>query len=215
MNIERLVTGPVSVNTYVLWTREDGDCIVIDPGGYTPALAAFLKQHRLRPAYILLTHGHFDHIGGVYRLKELFGATVMIHADDAVMLTSAKENLSGLAGVSIVMPPADQTLTDGAVVEADGVRLTVMHTPGHSPGGVCLVGEGVVFSGDTLFWESVGRTDFPSSRPEALTKSLQEKVMALPDDTVVYPGHGPETTIGHERRNNPFLKRAPGGDPYL
>lgn len=215
MNIERLVTGPVSVNTYVLWTREDGDCIVIDPGGYTPALAAFLKQHRLRPAYILLTHGHFDHIGGVYRLKELFGATVMIHADDAVMLTSAKENLSGLAGISIVMPPADQTLTDGAVVEAAGVRLTVMHTPGHSPGGVCLAGEGVVFSGDTLFWESVGRTDFPSSRPEALTKSLQEKVMALPDDTVVYPGHGPETTIGHERRNNPFLKRVPGGDPYL
>jgi hydroxyacylglutathione hydrolase len=214
MNIERLVTGPVSVNTYVLWTREGGDCIVIDPGGYTPALAAFLKQHRLRPAYILLTHGHFDHIGGVYRLKELYGATVMIHADDAVMLTSAKENLSVLAGVSIVMPPADEMLTDGAVIEADGVRLTVMHTPGHSPGGVCLVGEGVVFSGDTLFWESVGRTDFPSSRPEALAKSLQDRVMALPDDTVVYPGHGPETTIGYERRNNPFLKRA-GGDTTL
>jgi len=140
---------------------------------------------------------------------------VMIHADDAVMLTSAKENLSVLAGVSIVMPPADEMLTDGAVVEADGVRLTVMHTPGHSPGGVCLVGEGVVFSGDTLFWESVGRTDFPSSRPEALAKSLQDRVMALPDDTVVYPGHGPETTIGYERRNNPFLKRAPGGDTTL
>ena len=209
MKIDRLVLGAYQTNCYILRESEaDKDCLIIDTGLEAGELVDFLQRHELNPAAVVLTHGHADHITGLVALRGKFPSIkVYIHKLDAEMLTSANDNLSALAGVLLMSEPADFLIEQGDVIEEANIKLDVLHTPGHTQGGICLYSkdEGLVFSGDTLFAEGVGRTDLGGNMTE-LIKSIREKLCILPDETVVYPGHGPVTTIAQEKANNPFLK---------
>jgi glyoxylase-like metal-dependent hydrolase (beta-lactamase superfamily II) len=208
----RLITVesmPFAENTYIVWRPGRSDAIVIDPGFEPGPILEHLADEGLTAGLILNTHGHVDHIAGNADLKRAFpDAPLVIGAGDAPMLTDPMRNLSGLAGVPIVSPPADRLVAEGDVVEAPGLRLEVLDIPGHSPGHVVYVLRGatpVVFGGDVLFRGSIGRTDFPGGDLGQLLGGIRAKLWPLPDESVVYPGHGPATTVGHERRTNPFL----------
>jgi len=163
-----------------------------------------VKDLELDIKFIILTHGHIDHTGALKEVREVTGAKVAIHADDAKSLK--QQSLSRIFGLSYpTPPPPDRLLKDGDSLDVGGMHFEVLHTPGHTPGGICLLGEGVAFSGDTLFNYGVGRTDLPGGSSSQLVNSIQTKLMVLPDNTVVYPGHGAATTIGAERVGNPFL----------
>ena len=199
---------PFAENTYIAWRPGRADAVVIDPGFEPDAVLDRLRAERLTVAVILNTHGHVDHIAGNAALKVAFpDAPLIIGAGDAAMLTDPMLNMSGLAGVAITSPPADQTVREGDVVEAAGLRLEVLDIPGHSPGHVVFVlRDGpVVFGGDVLFAGSIGRTDFPGGDLDQLLGGIRAKLWPLPDETRVYPGHGPPTTVGDEKRTNPFL----------
>lgn len=199
---------PFAENTYIAWRPGCGDAIVVDPGFEPDAILDQLRAEKLTPAVILNTHGHVDHIAGNAAMKEAFsGAPLVIGAGDAAMLTDPMLNLSGLSGVAITSPPADRTVREGDVIEAAGLRLEVLDIPGHSPGHVVFVlrDEAVVFGGDVLFAGSIGRTDFPGGDLDMLLAGIRNKLWPLPDATKVYPGHGPPTTVGDEKRTNPFL----------
>lgn len=209
MKIDRLILGAYETNCYVLRSGPAAEeCLVIDPGLDAEPLMEFLEQHRLNPAAVVLTHGHIDHVAGVAAMRGQFpGVKVFIHELDAEMLTEPHTNLSAMTGMVFRMDPPDVTLQEGDAVEQAGVKLSVLHTPGHTPGGICLYSqdEGVAFVGDTLFADSVGRTDFPGGSMSQLLNSVKEKLFTLPDETKVYPGHGPDTTIAHEKTHNPFF----------
>jgi glyoxylase-like metal-dependent hydrolase (beta-lactamase superfamily II) len=205
---------PFAENTYIVWRPGRADALVIDPGFEPEPVLEKLRDEGLTVRLILNTHGHVDHIAGNAALKEAFpDAPLVIGAGDAPMLTDPMRNLSGLSGVAITSPPADRLVRDGDVLEAAGVRLEVLDIPGHSPGHVVyLVREEsppVVFGGDVLFRGSIGRTDFPGGDLGQLLGGIRAKLWPLPEDTVVYPGHGPATAVGHERRTNPFLAGEP------
>lgn len=204
MKMQSLVVGPVAANCYIL-SDEAGEGVVIDPGGDAPAILEKIQKENLAIKAILNTHGHSDHIAANDAVRNVTGAPLYIHAADAPMLTDPRANLSLFMGAAVVSRPAEHYLKEGDILRFGAIELKVLHTPGHSPGGVCFVGDGVVFSGDTLFAESIGRTDFPGGSLSQLLSEIQEKLMTLPDDTVVYPGHGPSTTIGWERQYNPYL----------
>jgi glyoxylase-like metal-dependent hydrolase (beta-lactamase superfamily II) len=210
MEIDRLILGAYETNCYVL--RINGaakDCVVIDPGLGAGQLLDFIEGHKLNPVAVVLTHGHIDHIGAVAELCDNYpDIKVYIHKLDAKMLEDTHSNLSAMMGEAFSAKAADFTLEDGSVVEKAGIRLQVLHTPGHTPGGICLYSKskGVVFTDDTLFAESIGRTDFPGGSLQQLLKGVREKLFALPDDTVVYPGHGPSTTIAQEKAHNQFFQ---------
>ncbi|MHC4570833.1 MAG: MBL fold metallo-hydrolase [Planctomycetota bacterium] len=210
MKIDRLILGAYQTNCYILRSSvADKDCLIIDTGLEAGELVDFLQRHELNPVAVVLTHGHADHITGLVALRDKFPNTkVYIHKLDAEMLTSAKDNLSALAGVLFMSEPADFLIEEGNVIEEANIKLQVLHTPGHTQGGICLYSkdEGIVFSGDTLFADSVGRTDFPGGDIKQLTTGIKEKLCVLPDETVVYPGHGPVTTIAQEKASNPYLK---------
>lgn len=210
MKIDCLVLGAYETNCYVLRHSDASkDCLVIDPGLRAEELVAFLREHRLNATAVVLTHGHADHIAGVTLLRETFlRAKVYIHRLDAHMLTEPESNLSVLAGERIRSDPADILVEEQSVIEEADVQLRVLHTPGHTPGGICLYAEqdGFIFTDDTLFAESVGRADFPGGNMPELLQSIKQKLLALPDHTTVYPGHGPATTIADEKAHNPFLK---------
>ena len=158
---------------------------------------------------ILLTHGHADHIAGIVELKQRFGEiSVAIGTDDAFMLTDAMGNLSGMMGMNLVVDAPQRKLVHGDTVTFGTITFGVLHTPGHTPGGICLycADQGLVFSGDTLFASGVGRSDFPGGSHATLIDSIRQQLLTLPDSTVVYPGHGPKTTIGQEKKANPFLR---------
>ncbi len=206
MKLIPLVTGMLAVNTYIVAAGDSDTCAVIDPGDAAPVLDA-LAENGLACTHILLTHGHFDHIGGVKKLREKTCAMVCIHSADAEMLSSNRKNLSVLTGDLLEPFEADRLLTDGDTIEAGGLRLAVLHTPGHSPGGVCYVVDGgnVIFCGDTVFFEGAGRTDFPGASQSGLYRSIADRLFALPlDDAVLYPGHDEPTTLRHERAHNPL-----------
>jgi len=205
LNMKALVVGALGVNCYILHEEGSKEAIAIDPGGSEETVWQHIQEDGLNLKAILNTHAHADHIGAIDFLREKTGAKLYIHEADAPMLLDARKNLSAFMGVPIVTRPADILLKGGEVLEIGGMKFTVLHTPGHSPGGVCYLMEDRVFSGDTLFAESVGRTDFPGSSTEDLLASVKEKLMTLPDELAVYCGHGPATTIGHERKCNPYI----------
>jgi hydroxyacylglutathione hydrolase len=209
LQIHTIVSMPFAENTYVVWRPQRKDALVIDPGLEPESILDFLKGERLRPAILLNTHGHGDHIGGNADLKQAFpDAPLIIGANEERLLTDSMANLSAPFGMPIVSPPADRLVREGDVIEAAGISLEVLDIPGHSPGHVVFVLREdpiVVFGGDVLFRESIGRHDLPGSNGPLLLAGIRDKLFTLPDSTVVYPGHGPVTTVGHEKKSNPFV----------
>ena len=206
MIVECIPVSPMGANCYVVGCEETKEAAVIDPGGDVEKILRYLKDKGLTLLYIIDTHGHIDHISGNDELREATGAKLMIHELDAGMLTNAQHNLSALMGFETKFKPADQLLTEGDTVEIGNVKLEVVHTPGHTRGGISLTTEGAVFTGDTLFNGSIGRTDFPGGDYDAIIKSITTKILTLPDDTAVYPGHMGNSSIADERKYNPFLR---------
>lgn len=208
MIMEPFVTGPLETNAYLVADRDTGEALVIDPGGDPGEILAFLAKERLTCRLIINTHGHFDHISGNRALKAATGASLLVHEADVPMLTEAVSHASFFLMRAENSPPPDLLLADQGEVRVGSVLLRVLHTPGHSPGGITLVAPGVAFCGDLVFHGSVGRTDLPGGSERVLLDSIRRRIMTLPDDTVLYPGHGPETTVGQEKRQNPFFKLA-------
>ena len=203
--VEKLVVGPFASNCYIVGSQSNKEGMIIDPGDEAKQILKRVKDLELDIKFIVLTHGHIDHTGALKEVKEATGAEVVIHGDDA---KSLKNQLVAIAfGLSYPTPPRpNRLLKGGESLDVGGMHFEVLHTPGHTSGGICLLGEGVVFSGDTLFNYGIGRTDLPGGSSSQLMNSIQTKLMTLPDNTVVYPGHGPDTTIGAERVGNPFLR---------
>jgi glyoxylase-like metal-dependent hydrolase (beta-lactamase superfamily II) len=210
LHIRTIVSMPFDENTYVVWLPQRPDALVIDPGFQPEEVLDFLREQELTVAAILNTHGHADHIAGNAALKEAFPqAPVLIGRDDAAKLTDAQANLSASFGFAVTSPPADRTLVEGDVLEEGGIRLEVLHLPGHSPGHVVYLYRDqpcFVFSGDALFRGSIGRDDFPGGDGRLLISGIRKKLLSLPPDTVIYPGHGPATQVAYEQRTNPFLQ---------
>lgn len=206
MKIIQFQLGPLGTNSYLVYCEKTLEAVVIDPGGEPDEVLAVVEREKLKVKYIINTHGHADHIAGDAKLKEVTGALVLIHDQDAKMLTDARYNLSMYIGGDIEFEPADKLLRDGEVVSFGNVEMIVLHTPGHTPGGISLLAGEILFSGDTLFCESIGRTDFPGGSYSTLVNSIKTKLLTLSDETKVLPGHGPESTIGWERKMNPFIQ---------
>ena len=193
------------VNCYLVWDELSGDGLIIDPGDEDELISERIEALAFKPRAILLTHGHGDHIGAVKALKERYRVPFYIGRDDNPMLASPTDNLSALVGRDLVCPPADHLLDDGQAVTIGPLKFIVSHTPGHTPGGVCYLAGKHLFCGDTLFKGSIGRTDLPGGSHEQLLDAIDRKLLTLPDEIICYPGHGPVTSIGEERRSNPFL----------
>ena len=204
-----LTLGALYTNCYIAGCSETREGLIIDPGfdrdTEAEKVLTRVEQHRLEVKYIVNTHGHPDHTAGNGILKEATGAPIVIHELDAPKLTDSSKNLSLLFGLHVTSPPADQTLKEGDIIQAGKVQLKVLHTPGHSKGSISLLGDNVVFTGDTLFAGSIGRYDFPDASYKEIMNSLK-RLATLPDHLKVYPGHGPTSTIGQEKRSNPFLQ---------
>jgi hydroxyacylglutathione hydrolase len=205
--IEELVVGPLQTNCYIVADEDTQEAIIIDPGGDAERILETVERLELDVRLIVNTHGHFDHIMANREVVEATGAPLAIHPDDAGMLTNPLRSFSFFLGRFRPSPAASVELQEGGQVRVGSKVLEVLHTPGHSPGSVSLwcVEEMVLFSGDVLFNMGIGRTDFPGGSHKVLLQSIRAKLFTLPDDGVVYPGHGPRTTIGYEQRHNPFL----------
>jgi glyoxylase-like metal-dependent hydrolase (beta-lactamase superfamily II) len=213
MLTEMMVVGQIQANCYLVGDGKSKDIAIIDPGGDGPDIIARIEDRGYNPVYIINTHGHIDHMWANADMKAAYpDAELLIHEADAQMLTNSSANLSGFMGLSVTSPPPDRTLSEGDHIKVGSLDFEIVHIPGHSAGGIALIttddgtGKTVVFCGDALFAYSIGRTDFPGGSYEKLVSGIKEKLLNLPDDTVVYPGHGPATTIGTERQHNPFLQ---------
>jgi len=204
--IKQMGVGPLMANCIIVGCPETKKAVVIDPGDDVDRILVALSDEQLTVSKILNTHGHFDHVGGNQRLKEVTGAPIYIHTDDAPMLAHVSSSAAAFGMRVNNSPEADETLNDGDIIKFGNLELKVLHTPGHSPGGVSFYAPGVVFVGDTLFAGSIGRTDFPGGSYNQLIASVKEKLFTLDEKTIVYTGHGPETTIGEEKRTNPFFQ---------
>jgi hydroxyacylglutathione hydrolase len=194
--LKMLVVGPIQANCYILGCERTRQAAVIDPGGDVDKILMSLVKDNLRCVYIINTHGHSDHSAGNKRLKEVTGAQLIIHRADAPMIMHQE----------VDSPPPDRYVEEGDLITFGDILLKVLHTPGHSRGGISLVTDKMVFVGDTLFEGSIGRTDLPGGDYEGLIRHVKGKIFPLGDDVVIYPGHGPKTTVGRERRTNPFFR---------
>jgi hydroxyacylglutathione hydrolase len=200
--------GPLGTNCYIIWDRQTRVCAVIDPGAVPSQLIYQIEEQHLDLQWILLTHGHFDHSFYVGPLVQKYGARVAVHPDDVVQIAGTLEiaesyfyHLS-----EFVEFTTTDYLTDGQVLTLGESEITVLHTPGHSKGGLCFATDAGVFCGDTIFKRSIGRYDMPGGSSDDLIGSIRTKILPMDDSTPLYPGHGPSTTVGDERRKNPFLK---------
>lgn len=207
MKVEKYVVGIIGTNYYLIINEDTKETVMVDPGGYPAQLKREIKEKGLKVQAVLLTHAHFDHIMGLKDVMEDFKVPVYVEEMDKEMLTDGNMNLSGGYMNGGFLFEGAETVTDGQVLELAGFRFRVIHTPGHTPGGCCYYAEkeGVLFSGDTLFHASVGRSDFPGGSASDLVRSVREKLLILPEETHVYPGHMDETTIGYEKLYNPFI----------
>lgn len=205
MEIAILMVGPVQTNCYVVNAEGSTECVVIDPGDEAHKIYEYITKKGLDCKGILLTHGHFDHITGVAELVSLTGAKTYAYEGERELMMDSRMNGGSMIGIQVAIEP-EILLRDRQKLEIAGLVFQVIHTPGHTSGGCCFYSEKEksLFAGDTIFMESVGRTDLPTGNSRQLLESIREKVLALPDDVRVYPGHGPETTVGYERQNNPY-----------
>lgn len=206
MKVERFLTGILSTNCYVAWNEQTKEAVIVDPAAYSKKLAEFLREEGLKPQAVLLTHGHFDHIMGLDALLEEYPVPVYVHEAEKGLIADPKTNLSLTYTNGYVFEDATY-VTDGQKIAAAGVTFEVLFTPGHTSGGCCYYAEteNMLFSGDTLFRCSVGRSDLPTGDETTLIRSIKEKLLVLPENTVVYPGHMAATTIQTEKIANPFL----------
>lgn len=205
MILESLPTGPLQVNCYILGCETTRKAAVIDPGGDVEQILALLQSLDLQLEMVINTHGHFDHVGGNRQLLEATGVDLLLHENDKDLLGLAVQH-AGAYGLSTVLSPEPQRLLcGGEVIVLGNLNINVIHTPGHTPGGICLLVEDQLLVGDTLFAGSIGRTDLPGGNHQQLIDSICQQLLPLPDATVAHPGHGPATTIGQEKLYNPFL----------
>ena len=208
MFVKQMQVSAMAVFAYIVGDPITGDALVIDPADNIKGIIAEAQKNNLRINYIVNTHGHVDHISGNTEMQKATGAKIIVHPDDAMMMTSTPAMILKMFGAKS-SPPADILVKDGDVISVGNIELKVIHTPGHSPGGICLYSPGYVFTGDTLFVEAVGRTDLPGGSWQTLYQGVTEKLFTLPEDTRVMPGHNygrmPSSTIGHEKKYNPFF----------
>lgn len=204
MKIKKFEVGPLFVNCYIIYDERTKEAVVIDPGDEPDLILDFIKEENLNLKYILCTHGHFDHIGSVKELRDETGAKVVLHEKDIEIYRNSPQIAMQFFGIEIEpQPEPDILIKNGEILNTGNIQLTVIHTPGHSPGSVCFYTDGYIFTGDTLFAGSVGRTDIIGGSMNELLNSLK-KIASLPDETIVFPGHGPKTKIGIEKKTNPF-----------
>jgi hydroxyacylglutathione hydrolase len=199
------VVGPLATNAYIVSCPVTRKTLIVDPGGDPHIISSYIEENGLAPIEIVVTHGHSDHIASVALLKKEYGIGFAIHEADREMIKHSVREARYWGMGTIEEPEIDRTLSDGFTIEIGEVRGTVIHTPGHSPGGISLHFGRFVIVGDTLFNRSVGRTDLQGGSMETLVRSIRNRLFTLPDETIVYCGHGPETTIGEERKANPFV----------
>ncbi len=199
--LHRVVIEQMGTNCYIFGSKKTKEVAIIDPGAESGKIKALIDEHGLLPKFIINTHGHIDHIGA----NADFELPVYIHKRDANFLTNPLLSLAAFYGILKKSPSASRRLEHGDDIEISGLTLKVIHTPGHTPGGISLVYDNMVFTGDTLFAEGIGRTDLPYGSAKDITDSIKNRLFKLDDDTVVYPGHGESTTIGRERKKNPWL----------
>ena len=203
--IHQMSVGPLQVNCYVVACETTKEAMVIDPGEEGARILHLAEREGFKVSKVVNTHGHFDHIGANQQIVEATGAELMIHKDDLPVLQNAR-NHAEVYGLSVApSPEPDTLLAQGDNFQLGNLDFSVFHVPGHSPGGICLFGEGHLFVGDVLFSGSIGRTDLPGGDFDSLVEGVRDKLFSLPDETIVHPGHGPDTTIGRERQMNPFV----------
>jgi glyoxylase-like metal-dependent hydrolase (beta-lactamase superfamily II) len=205
MQVEMIMTGPLQENCYVVMDEATHDAVVVDPGDDAPRIVEAIERMGAQPIAIINTHCHFDHVGAVSALQQQYHMPFFIHPNDKEMLENAALSAANF-GLTIEQPRVDRFIREGERFQIGGSELSVRYTPGHCPGHIILVGDGFALVGDVVFAGSVGRTDFPGTSWDVLAQSIKRELLTLPDDTILFPGHGPSTTVGRERSTNPFLQ---------
>jgi hydroxyacylglutathione hydrolase len=206
-SIRLVIADPLfQSNCYIVGCPDTAEGIVIDPGIRIGDIAAAVKEEGIQVTAVVNTHGHLDHVAGAAEARRIFNAPFLLHEAESVILANLDNSAANFGLPPVEHPQVDRWLTDGEVVKFGKQSLKVLHTPGHTPGGICLLGDGHLFSGDTIFSGSIGRHDFFGGDFETLMNSIMNRILTLPEETVIHPGHGPETTVGREKALNPFLQ---------